>query len=41
MKWKKILMLVRQKGNPGDKERTIDKIIKVVSGDSKKTLGFL
>ena len=43
MKWKKDFNVgySPERINPGDKERTIDKIIKVVSGDSKKTLKIL
>ena len=33
--------LLPERINPGDKERTIEKIIKVVSGDTKETLSAI
>lgn len=43
MKWKKDFNVgySPERVNPGDKERTIDKIIKVVSGDNSSTLNIL
>ncbi len=43
LKWKKDFWVgySPERVNPGDKEHTIDKIIKVVSGDTPETLKFL
>lgn len=43
MKWKKDFFVgySPERINPGDKERTIEKIIKVVSGDTKETLSAI